>query len=68
MSVQIHLNGERFDLPEPRTVAELLEHLDLRPEQVAVEVNEALVPRDRRGEIVLQLGDRVEFVTLVGGG
>ncbi|MFT5049041.1 MAG: sulfur carrier protein [Chlamydiales bacterium] len=68
MTVQIHVNGERFELPRAGTVADLLESLDLRPEQVAVEVNELLVPRGRRSDTTLQVGDRVEFVTLVGGG
>ena len=68
MSVAIQLNGESFKLPGPSTVAELLTILELVPEQVAVEVNEALVPKARRAETTLCEGDRVEFVTLVGGG
>lgn len=68
MSVEIQLNGERFELAGSRTVAELVELLELRPEQVAVEVDQALVPRDRRAETTLRGGERVEFVTLVGGG
>ena len=68
MSVQIQLNGEPYDLPGTRTVAELVELLELAPEQVAVEVNQALVPRGQRAETTLEAGDRVEFVTLVGGG
>lgn len=68
MSVEIQLNGEPYELPSARTVAELVEALELRPEQVAVELNQALVPRDQRATTVLAAGDRVEFVTLVGGG
>ena len=49
-------------------VAELLEQLDLEPRYVAVEVNLDLVPRDRHQELVLKAGDRLEVVTLVGGG
>jgi thiamine biosynthesis protein ThiS len=50
------------------TVAELLEELELRPEQVAVELNQRLVARRLRAETRLSEGDQVELVTLVGGG
>jgi thiamine biosynthesis protein ThiS len=35
---------------------------------VAVEVNESLVPRERRESTHLRAGDRVELVTIMGGG
>lgn len=66
--VQIHVNGETRELPGEPTVAELVESLSLRPEQVAVEVNRELVPRQQRAEVELCDGDRVELVTFVGGG
>ncbi len=48
--VTILLNGERRELPGPLTVAELLRRIELRPEQVAVEVNRDLVPRARHDQ------------------
>ncbi|HEX5500519.1 MAG TPA: sulfur carrier protein ThiS, partial [Thermomicrobiales bacterium] len=50
------------------TVAALLGELGLEPKQVAVEVNLELVPRGRHAEHALAAGDRLEVVTLVGGG
>jgi len=50
------------------TVAELLKDLGLEPKHVAVEVNLELVPRARHAEHRLADGDRLEIVTLVGGG
>jgi thiamine biosynthesis protein ThiS len=35
---------------------------------VAVEVNEGLVARDRRESTNLRAGDKVELVTIMGGG
>lgn len=64
----ITLNGERREVPADLTVAGLLTHLDLRPEQVAVEVNRDLVTRKRHGETPIAEGDVLEVVTLVGGG
>lgn len=64
----IHLNGEPRDVPGGSTVADLVSELGLAPEQVAVEVNRELVPRPARVGQRLEAGDRVELVTMVGGG
>jgi thiazole synthase len=67
-TLEITLNGQRREVPEPLTIAQLLEHLRLRPEYVAVEVNRDLVARSRHGEARVAPGDVLEIVTLVGGG
>jgi len=64
----IRVNGTDRDVPEATTVRDLLGMLGLPPGPVAVEVNRDVVPRARHGEHVLADGDRVEVVTLVGGG
>lgn len=64
----LRVNGVERALAAGASVADLVRDLGLRPEVVAVEVNERLVPRARRGETLLAPGDRVEVVTLVGGG
>jgi thiazole synthase len=66
--VIITLNGEKREVPEALTVTGLLRHLGVKPEQVAIEVNRALVPRGRHLETRLAAGDELEVVTLVGGG
>jgi thiazole synthase len=66
--VHLTVNGERRMLPDGLTVARLLEQLGYDRRRVAVEINEELVPRLRHGEHALTEGDRVEVVTLVGGG
>lgn len=66
--MEITVNGERRSLDGPATVAELLKRFDVSPQRVAVEVNEQLVRRARLAEVELRDGDRVEIVTLVGGG
>jgi sulfur carrier protein len=66
--MQIHLNGEPRDVPEGVTVAQLLELLEVRMKGVAVERNLDVVPRTEHATTCLAAGDRVEVVTLVGGG
>ena len=66
--MQIIVNGQP-EHPEPdATVASLIAKHDLQPLRVAVEVNERLVPRRDFAKTRLTPGDRVEIVTLVGGG
>jgi thiamine biosynthesis protein ThiS len=67
-NMQLTLNGEPRDVPDGATITALLTTLGLTPRHVAVEVNEQLVKRDRFDATALAAGDRVEIVTLVGGG
>lgn len=65
--MQIVCNGERRDTLA-RNVAELLAELRLAERPVAVEINREVTPRAQHAERVLQEGDCIEIVTLVGGG
>ena len=67
-SVEIILNGQPRVVPAGSTIAALLAELEMPGRQVAVEVNYELVPRARHAERTLLAGDRLELVTLVGGG
>jgi sulfur carrier protein len=66
--MQITVNGKPHDVDAGATVATLLELLELDPRQLAVERNLELVPRREHAATKLAAGDRVEIVTLVGGG
>lgn len=62
------INGEVRSFPDPLTVAGLLERLSYDRRRVAVEINQEVVTASCHGEHLLNPGDRVEIVTLVGGG
>jgi sulfur carrier protein len=66
--MQITVNGDARTIAEETSVADLLRELQLVPARVAVEINEQLVRRATFAERRLSAGDRVEIVTLVGGG
>lgn len=66
--MEITVNDERRQVPAGTTVAELLEQIGMQPRFVAVERNLELVPRAAHAQCTLLDGDRVEIVTLVGGG
>ena len=66
--VAITVNGERRVIPAGTSVAALLAELGLSSERVAVELDRALVGRARHATTALAGGERIEIVTLVGGG
>jgi thiamine biosynthesis protein ThiS len=57
-----------MELPEGTTVAQLIDRLGLSDAICAAEIDRELVPRRDRGEREILDGQRVEVVTLVGGG
>lgn len=65
----ILVSGERLEIPEVTTVAQLLvlENVEM-PEYVSVSVNEQFVQKDAFGATVLHGGDVVEFLYYMGGG
>jgi sulfur carrier protein len=66
--MQITVNDEVLMLSEPCTITALLARYELSETPCAVEVNANLVPKRDHDEHMLRGGDRVEIVTLVGGG
>ena len=66
--MMVQINGERRDLPNDVTAAQLIELLGLIGQRLAMEVNEEIVPRSRLEDHQLQDGDRVEIVRAIGGG
>lgn len=66
--MQLTVNGLPRELADGSTIADLLAELELDPRTLAVERNLNLVPRAQHAETQLAAGDRVEVVTLVGGG
>ena len=71
--MRLHINGEEHVFPDPALPAQfaltsLIEALDMKSDRVAVELNRAIVPRDRWPQTLLKDGDRLEIVHFVGGG
>jgi len=66
--MKVRVNDEEIELAEGVTLIDLLGRLGLAGKRVAVERNLEIVPRARHGDTVLSDGDRLEIVTLVGGG
>jgi sulfur carrier protein len=67
-ALTITVNGDAMSVAVGATALDVVEALGLAGRPIAVEVNEAVVPRAHLAGCMLGVGDRLEIVTLVGGG
>lgn len=66
--MEIIVNGNREEVEEGMTVTKLLIRRGVKPELVAVEVNDRLLERQEYADVLISPGDRVEFLYYMGGG
>jgi len=66
--ITVTVNGEKRELKGPVKLTAFLETLDINPRYVAVAHNETVLQRQKWSEVVLQDGDVLEIVRMVGGG
>ena len=64
----ITVNGKQIQLTSEMSVADYLEQNNYRINRIAVEMNEEILPKYSYSETMLKDGDRLEVVTVVGGG
>ncbi|MDX2117262.1 MAG: sulfur carrier protein ThiS [Planctomycetota bacterium] len=67
-TIVLHVNGAERSVPAGTSVRGLIELVGLGQAACAAEVNRELVPRRDHATRVLAAGDKVELVSLVGGG
>ena len=66
--MNVAVNGEPREVPEGTTIDALLTALAIDRRRIAVERNREIVPRAQHASTALDDGDRIEIVTMVGGG
>jgi len=66
--MRVRINGEWQEHEGDLSVAGLIGKLALDERRLAVELNEKILPRAKYAQTPLQDQDRLEIVTLVGGG
>jgi thiamine biosynthesis protein ThiS len=65
--MKLTINGQEQSC-DSTTLAQLIEHLGMKQDRVAVELNRDIVPRAKWAETNLAEGDKLEIVHFVGGG
>ncbi len=66
--MQVTINGENHELPEPCVVSELLRRLDQLARTHIVRCRRRGKRRSQQSQHQEKQDDRIEIVTLVGGG
>jgi thiamine biosynthesis protein ThiS len=66
--MRLKINGDEKEFPQLATLADLVDHLSMKADRVAVELNRDIVPRASWSATTLKDGDELEIVHFVGGG
>lgn len=67
-TIEVSLNGKPYPCAAQTQLPQLLEQLGFNPRLVAVEYNGEILHRQFWDQTQVQPGDRLEVVTIVGGG
>ncbi len=63
----MQVNGKQLDL-DNITITALLEQYQLSADNVVIELNAEIVPKEQFNQKLIYQGDQVEIVSLFGGG
>lgn len=66
--MNLRINGETRQFPNPISVTNLIEILGYTGKRIALERNGEIVPRSTYANVQLADGDKLEVVVAVGGG
>jgi sulfur carrier protein len=66
--INLQVNGENKTCKLGLKLPDLLQQIGLNPRLIAVEYNGEILHRQYWDETAIQEGDRLEIVTIVGGG
>jgi len=66
--VKIIVNGEEISLPEDSNIQDLVAKLGYKNKRIAIELNEAIIPKSKYQSHLLESLDKVEVINAVGGG
>ena len=65
---KIQLNGSPYVINNETNLNQLLNKLRIQKNKVAIEVNGAIVEKNKYLKVILNKGDKVEIVHFIGGG
>jgi thiamine biosynthesis protein ThiS len=66
--IRLQINGKPMELPEATPLLDFLHSREIDPRFVVVELNGEIAKRNAFSEVVLNDGDTVEIVQMMGGG
>lgn len=66
--MKIKINDRTVELPDGLTVAQVLDHQEIKPARTATALNGEVVPAARRAEVTVSDGDSLLVITAFYGG
>ena len=66
--IKIRINGEIKSIIEETKLLELIKHLKIPLNKVAIELNEEIINKKKISKIKLKKNDKIEIVHFIGGG
>jgi len=66
--MRLKINGDEKEVENIVTLSDLVAHLAMKADRVAVELNREIVSRTNWAATTLKAGDELEIVHFVGGG
>nr|QCI06258.1 Thiamin biosynthesis protein S [Dicranema revolutum] len=64
----IFINGEPLNYIHSMSLHDLIEYLDFNVDTVIIECNQQIIPRNKLNTVLCKHQDRLEIITIVGGG
>ena len=66
--MNIQVNGKSLEVIKPLTIVDLIKQLDYQNQRIAIEINEAIIPKSNHAEFMISDNDKIEIIKAVGGG
>ena len=66
--MRIQVNGQPREAEDSLNLRDLITSLDLKPERIAIELNQTVIRRIHWQSTILKEDDKIEIVHFVGGG
>ena len=66
--MKLIINGREMEMEEGMTIADILQRLGIEEKVMAVAINTQIVKKEEWDRYRPKDGDRLEFLTFVGGG
>ena len=66
--MKVTFNGRQVDIEGSVSVLEFIEAHGYKKERIAVEINEAIVPKKDYDTFIIKENDTIEVLSFVGGG
>ncbi|ALE52106.1 thiamine biosynthesis protein ThiS [Candidatus Thioglobus autotrophicus] len=64
----IIVNGQQLEIEKSATADNLINQLNYQDQRIALEINEAIIPKSKHDKFELNEGDQIEIIKAVGGG